>query len=49
MNLLGLEEEAAALFRCLSGLYGKESAMSEPRISQETFGYWRSAAEAPEA
>ena len=44
LQLLGLGEEAAAFFRCLEGLYGKESANPHPRISQETFDYWRSAA-----
>jgi hypothetical protein len=44
LQLLGLEEEAAALFRCLEGLYGKESVTPRPRISEETFSYWRSAA-----
>lgn len=43
LRLLGLEEEAAALFRCLEGLYGKESVSPRPRISEETFSYWRSA------
>lgn len=43
LRLLGLEEEAAAFFRCLKGLYGKESVMPRPRISEETFSYWRSA------
>jgi hypothetical protein len=44
LRLLGLEEESAAFFRCLAGLYGKESATAAPRISEETFHYWRSAA-----
>jgi hypothetical protein len=44
LRVLGLEEEAAAFFRCLAGLYGKESATNAPRISEETFSYWRSAA-----
>ena len=44
LRLLGLEEEAAVFFRCLAGLYGKESATPAPRISEETFSYWRSAA-----
>ncbi len=44
LRLLGLEEEAAAFFRCLEGLHGKESVTPRPRISEETFGYWRSAA-----
>jgi hypothetical protein len=43
LRLLGLEEEAAALFRCLEGLHGKESRATRPRISEETFRYWRSA------
>jgi hypothetical protein len=43
LRLLGLDEEAAALFRCLEGLYGRESAEPRPRISEETFSYWRSA------
>jgi hypothetical protein len=44
LMLLGLEEEAAAFFGCLEGLYGKESARVEPRISEETFHFWRMAA-----
>jgi len=44
LRLLGLEEEAAAFFRCLEGLYGKESRAPLPLISEETFNYWRSAA-----
>jgi hypothetical protein len=43
LRLMGLEEEAAAFFRCLEGLYGKESVTPIPRISEETFNYWRSA------
>ena len=43
LRLLGLEEEAAAFFRCLEGLYGKESVTPRPRISEETLSYWRSA------
>jgi Opioid growth factor receptor (OGFr) conserved region len=43
LRLVGLEQEAAAFFRCLAGLYGKESSSPEPRISEETFGYWRAA------
>jgi hypothetical protein len=44
LMLLGLEEEAAACFCCLKGLYGKESARVEPRISEETFHFWQLAA-----
>jgi hypothetical protein len=43
LRILGLEEEATALFRCLEGLHGKESRTPRPRISEETFSYWRSA------
>ena len=39
----GLEEEAGAFFRCLAGLYRRESKSSEPRISDETFEFWCSA------
>jgi hypothetical protein len=41
--LLGLEEQASAFFRFLEVLYKMESTGPEPRISLETFGYWRSA------
>jgi len=41
--LLGLEDQASALFRFLEVLYKMESASPSPRISLETFGYWRSA------
>ena len=44
LRLLGLEEESAAFFRCLAGLYGRESASSNPRISEESFQFWKSAA-----
>jgi Opioid growth factor receptor (OGFr) conserved region len=44
LRLLGLEEEAAAFYHCLEALYRKESASAEPRISEETFDYWRRAA-----
>lgn len=43
LQILGMEDEAAAFFRCLAGLYGMESATTAPRISKETFQYWRSA------
>jgi len=43
LRLVGLEDEAAAFFRCLAGLHGKEAASAEPRISEETFNYWRAA------
>jgi Opioid growth factor receptor (OGFr) conserved region len=41
--LLGLEDQASAFFRFLEVLYKMESAGPYPRISLETFGYWRSA------
>ena len=41
--LLGLEDQACAFFRFLEDLYKMESARPHPRISIETFGYWRSA------
>ena len=44
LRLVGLEEEAVALSRCLAALSEKESSSPEPRISEETFGYWRAAA-----
>jgi hypothetical protein len=43
LQLLGLSEEAAAMFRSLAALYGRESAAPMPRISEETFRFWRSA------
>ena len=44
--LLGLEDQASAFFRFLEALYKMESARPHPRISIETFGYWRSAVDA---
>lgn len=43
LKLLGLKEEAAAFFACLEEIYKKESATAAPRISAETFRFWRSA------
>jgi Opioid growth factor receptor (OGFr) conserved region len=43
LRLAGLEEEAEAFFRCLTEVYGKEAASREPRISEETFHFWRGA------
>ena len=44
LRLLGLEPEAAAFFDCLADIYGDESVKTSPRISQETFNFWQSAA-----
>jgi hypothetical protein len=44
LRLAGLGDEAVAFFRCLAVLYEKESSSPEPRITEETFGYWRAAA-----
>ena len=44
--LLGLEDQANAVFRFLEELYKMESARPHPRISIETFGHWRSAVDA---
>ena len=44
--LLGLEDQAGAVFRYLEVLYKNESVTPHPRISLETFSYWRSAANA---
>ncbi len=41
--LLGLEDQADSFFRFLEMLYEMESTRPHPRISLETFGYWRSA------
>ncbi len=44
--LLGLEDQASAFFRFLEVLYKMESTRPHPRISIETFGYWRLAVDA---
>jgi Opioid growth factor receptor (OGFr) conserved region len=44
LRILGLEAEASALFNCLNGIYNAEGANDPPRISDETFGFWKSAA-----
>ena len=46
--LLGLKEEAEALFRTLDGLYGTERQRTNPRISEKTYQFWRAAAVAGE-
>lgn len=43
LKVLGLEEEAASFYWCLADIYKKELATSEPRISPETFNFWRCA------
>ena len=47
LRTLGLEREAAAFFECLAGIYEGQPARLRP-ISEETFGYWQSAAQAEE-
>jgi Opioid growth factor receptor (OGFr) conserved region len=44
MQTLGLETEATAFFNCLADIYGKDSGKDFPRISGETFHFWKLAA-----
>ena len=44
LRLLGLDDQALAFFRCLARLYDKETETAEPRISRETFAFWKAAA-----
>ena len=43
LRLLGLEEEASALFNCLAAIYHSQDKAASV-ISGETFQFWRSAA-----
>jgi len=43
LRYLGLDAEAVALFDCLADIYAEESPNERPRISKETFTFWRSA------
>lgn len=44
LRVLGMEDEAAALWEALRALYERETAVGRRVISAETFGYWRRAA-----
>jgi hypothetical protein len=44
LRILGLKSEAEAFFECLAGIYNGEVGSRFPRISDETFWFWRSAA-----
>lgn len=44
LRVLGLEDEAAALWEALRALYERETAVGRRVITKETFGYWRHAA-----
>ena len=47
LRVLGLEQEAAALWGALRGLYERENAAGRRTITPETFAFWRKAATAP--
>ena len=47
LRVLGLEQEAAALWEALRGLYERENAAGRRTITPETFAFWRQAATAP--
>lgn len=42
--ILGLEAEASAFIDCLAAIYSAEAGNRFPRISDETFRFWKSAA-----
>jgi hypothetical protein len=44
LRILGLKAEALAFFDCLAAIYNAEAGNRSPRISDETFRFWRSAA-----
>jgi len=44
LRLLGLPNEAQALFACLQEIYEEESGKSEPGITERSFRFWRGAA-----
>ena len=46
LRVLGMEDEAAALWEALRSLYERETAVGRRVITAETFGYWRRAAAA---
>ena len=47
LRVLGLEQEAAALWEALRRLYERENAAGRRTISPETFAFWRQAATVP--
>ena len=47
LRVLGLEQEAAALWEALRRLYERENAVGRRTISPETFAFWQQAATAP--
>jgi Opioid growth factor receptor (OGFr) conserved region len=47
LRVLGLEQESAALWEALRGLYEREKAAGRRTITAETFVFWRQAATAP--
>jgi hypothetical protein len=47
LRVLGLEQEATALWQALHELYEREKAAGRRTISPETFAFWRQAATAP--
>lgn len=44
LRVLGMEDEAAALWEALRALYERETAVGRRVITTETFGFWRRAA-----
>jgi Opioid growth factor receptor (OGFr) conserved region len=44
LRILALEREALAFFELLADIYNLEMGKSSPRISDETFRFWKSAA-----
>jgi len=48
LRILGLEREATAFFECLAGIYYDQTTACLKTISEETFCYWRSAAQEQE-
>ena len=47
LRVLGLEGEAAALWKALRALYERDSAAGRRTITPETFAFWRKAATSP--
>jgi len=47
LRVLGLEHEAAALWKALRAVFEREQAPGRRTITEETFGFWRQAATVP--
>jgi hypothetical protein len=47
LSILGLEAEARAFYECLVAIYEDEAKRLEPRITEETMGFWQQAVSDP--